>query len=1338
MNRDKGLFRYPGSGMISRVILILTILLVVVAFIVAPLSLASYLRTPSIGALLNDNLVVEGLVTRKLLGSDLPAGLLQGDRILAVDGEQVSNGASFNNVMESASVGDAVTLSLVGADGAAREVDVTLVAAPDTPLVTLFILCALIGLVFIAFGYYVFHGFNRKALGWLVLMLFLYCAIILVSMVDYFTGHLLVRLWVAAVPITAGLLLTLYMIYPSDKRITTAHPVIRWLPILLALLLVIIAETVLQFGGELSHLVLQVVNYSLIAALLFFAIALLVYIVTSRSPTIREQGQLLAGGALLGMLPAALWLLDVIQVQPGWILFPLILVPAVSSYSLLQYSPLVSRRVMSVAFTYSLMGLMISIGYALLVAGATLLSINFAPGTAAYPVVVGLFVFLLAFIFDPLRERIQDWLDGIFYRRRVDFDNRLASFRHQLTRSRELKDILSLVRANLESVIQPERLFIFLREPESDTFTSISDSPRTRSDIQFTTQSGLVLMLTSTRDILFLEMEKPLPTELVEERPQLAILNPQVIAPLQGQDRLVGWISLGTKRSGELYSLEELYYIQSLTEQVSLAVERAQAINDLERRVQELDVLSQVSQAINLTDDSGVLMGVIHTQLSRVLEASNFAIIMHDADQSTFHYEYNVVAGERLDTGRSQSWPDKEGLESVVFRSGRPLRTDNYLYECRRRGLSPRGVNVSSWMCVPLNVGTEIIGVMLITSSDPEKSFTEEDLRFFWSLADQAAVTLEKLRLFHETETRAQQLATLNESSRMLTSTLDVDVIFENMVSAAIKMLDTEAGSLFLLDEQTGELVFRVVRGGAESLVGTRIPAGKGIVGEAVNSREPVVVDDVIRDHRWYSQADRATDMQTQRMLAVPLITQDRVLGVVEVINKRDGQPFTEEDKSLLATFATQAAVAIENARLYQATDEALGEKVSELEVLMRIDRDLNRTLQYADVVGITLDGAIRETSATAGSVLMLTEEKDGYVIEAHRGYDPDFVERYSDAPVPLGTGIVSKAIETGQPLFVHNVSLDETYVQATKEPTFEEIVVPFLRAEEPIGALVLESDRVGGLTDRHFNFAQQLAEHAVIAIENARLVGKIEQANRDKTQFISFVAHELKNPMTSIRGYTDLVRSGSVGPVTDMQGQFLGTIRTNIDRMTRLVSDLSDSARIETGHMRLEKALISIKDVIDESVSGLKGQIDEKEQTLVMELPDDLPFIMADHVRMAQVLTNLISNATKYTPEKGTITIGAEKAFWGPEEGPEVEALHCWVADTGIGMSEDELEKLFTKFFRATRAKDMASGTGLGMMITRSLVEAHGGELWVESEVDKGTTFHFVVPVPQASQDAS
>ena len=357
----------------------------------------------------------------------------------------------------------------------------------------------------------------------------------------------------------------------------------------------------------------------------------------------------------------------------------------------------------------------------------------------------------------------------------------------------------------------------------------------------------------------------------------------------------------------------------------------------------------------------------------------------------------------------------------------------------------------------------------------------------------------------------------------------------------------------------------------------------------------------------------------------------------------------------------------------------------------------------------------------------MLDGEETAARILAANGYRDDIM---AQGELPLESGIVGRVLRTAKPEFVQDVKTDPDFVSfADVEPEVQ-MVVPLLRANQPIGVLVLESHIPGLLDDGDFEFIQRLVEHAAVAIENARLLQEVEEANRSKTEFISFVAHELKNPMTSIRGYTDLLKGGQVGEMNDVQGQFLGTIRSNVDRMTRLVSDLADVARIEAGQLRLERSPISVRGVVDETLRGLQAQIKDKNQELIVEVPSGLPSILADHTRMVQVLTNLVSNAHKYTPDGGKIWVGASMEDITGEDESVTPMVHHWVRDTGIGMTSDELQQLFTKFFRTQRGKDMAQGTGLGLNITKNLIERHDGTIWVESDVGQGTTFHYAIPL--------
>jgi signal transduction histidine kinase len=221
------------------------------------------------------------------------------------------------------------------------------------------------------------------------------------------------------------------------------------------------------------------------------------------------------------------------------------------------------------------------------------------------------------------------------------------------------------------------------------------------------------------------------------------------------------------------------------------------------------------------------------------------------------------------------------------------------------------------------------------------------------------------------------------------------------------------------------------------------------------------------------------------------------------------------------------------------------------------------------------------------------------------------------------------------------------------------------------------------------------------------------------------------------MKGYTDLMLKGVVGPVNEQQADFLTTVLSNVNRMETLVSDLNDLTKQETGNMRLEIFPLDFRNVVMETLRGLQRQIEEKDQKLILEVPEALPLIMGDQNRLIQVLVNFVSNAYKYSPSGGSITIHAEvtRNLWDPQGASHV--VHCYVKDTGIGMSEEDLAKLFKPYFRSENPKTREQpGTGLGLTITKGLIEQHGGRVWVESELEVGTTFHFTIPLaPEQTQ---
>ncbi|MEW6406874.1 MAG: GAF domain-containing protein, partial [Chloroflexota bacterium] len=608
------------------------------------------------------------------------------------------------------------------------------------------------------------------------------------------------------------------------------------------------------------------------------------------------------------------------------------------------------------------------------------------------------------------------------------------------------------------------------------------------------------------------------------------------------------------------------------------------------------------------------------------------------------------------------------GLSREVVRVQRPIVTEDHERECRKYGFPPVVEGLYAWMGVPLNAGAETIGSISLASRDPAVFYSEDQVRMLQAIADQAAGAIVKTRLLDETQRRARQLSLLNDIGRSLTSTLDLNSLLNQILDHAIDIIGCEAGTLFLLDEDTGELIFEVVAGPVvDELVGQRLAPGTGHVGKAVITRQPAIVNDVHSTEEWASKPDEKTGFQTRNLLLVPMLVQDRVIGVIEVINRRDGTPFSLDDQDLLIAYTSQAAIALENARLYTLTDQQLAARVDELSAMQRIDRELNASLDIQRAMRITLDWAMRQSGADAG--LIGSVEENGVQIMADWGYDGE-LEDYREGILPLDKvpALRSAVGEVDTQIFKRSQMLDENHHSGILEGMRSQMIYPIRREEQVIGVMLLESRQDDAWAPHMQDFLSRLSDHAAIAIANAQLFAQVRAADIAKSDFISFVAHELKTPMTSIRGYADLLLGGAMGELNEGQANFLQTVLSNVSRMAALVSDLSDISRIEAGRLRLEFESVDVAGMVNEVVRAQAHSLDAKNQTLELQIPEDLAPVWGDRIRLIQVLANLVSNANKYSPEGGVVLIWAEQVEnrWDPEGAAEV--VRIGVKDNGIG----------------------------------------------------------------------
>ncbi len=539
------------------------------------------------------------------------------------------------------------------------------------------------------------------------------------------------------------------------------------------------------------------------------------------------------------------------------------------------------------------------------------------------------------------------------------------------------------------------------------------------------------------------------------------------------------------------------------------------------------------------------------------------------------------------------------------------------------------------------------------------------------------------------------RLRRLYEVSQFLNASLDWKHTLEAVMDAVIELTGAERGMLLLLED--GQLKVVMTRNATkEAFTEDDMRFSYSIVEKVLQNGMPILTTNAQVDPR-FSGSESIIAYGLRSILCTPLIMNGAPLGVIYLDNRARSGVFNPDDLATLSAFANQAAVALDNAHTHHETDQALSARVRELSLLQEMVHDLNTSLNFERVMERSLSWIVAAAEADRGALALLSDEGLNWVAK---------------------TGDIEPSNRTA----MHTLNTRDSIL----EPNL--LILPLMREERPIGLCYLET------TDHNFDeerleFVMRVVDNAAIAVENARLYEALRQANQAKSEFVSLVSHELRTPMTSIRGYADMLTRGLMGKLNPQQSEFVEAIQRNVSRLAVLISDLMDISRIEAGRLTLNLDKVSLTETLDEAMETIQARILEKEQVFVADIDDDLPFIYADPDRLTQIFINLLGNASKYTPHKGTIAV---RAWVSPDE---PEFVRCAIVDTGVGISVEDQRFLFTKFYRSENPLVREqSGTGLGLAITKNLVEMHGGRIWLESDLGKGSTFFFTVPLATGS----
>ena len=944
----------------------------------------------------------------------------------------------------------------------------------------------------------------------------------------------------------------------------------------------------------------------------------------------------------------------------------------------------------------------LDLGFLLLIFGFAVLFTAVLPNISP-PVRVGL-IALSALILLPIRRGLLGQIEKTPVR---DFEKSLRRRQAGASESPSAPgDPVADFLRRIQEKFSPAHIHLYQPQNDGKTFAAST------TEVDFSANGDLAQNLSSGTETRLIGAEPP--TDLFGDRARLFTLGARAVVALRKGGRLAGFLVLGPQANGRNYTAEDLSQLRSWAARATAAPAR-----EIHASADPRDALLTILRIIHSVADLDVLLELLQSQTFRLIPAQSFRIALAGDASTALSYVFYSEDGARRKAREGVPFPADEDLAGEVVRTGQTVQTADYGEACRIRNL-PQREKTGAWAGVALTTGATVIGAMILLRDEP---FQTADDFVLESIAAHAGPAISRLLLERQSIRRTELLETLVRASRRIAGAQDDRTLTAVLLSSARELFPCQAAFL-LLPDSCGDWVVDRQDGLADepnSLLSLRAdhPLTRSTPGDHPNYLSFLPDEDPLR------QAMLERGMAFHRAASIPLRRKEKLIGWIVLWNPAENTAFRADEETILQQYAATAVTALSAASGEGKTGVRSSAIAEELASLQNLDRELNNASDRHQAIGITLDWAVRYTESSAGVALDL--DGDHCEVSAVRGY-PESLAPEIGSVFPSTFAGLTDAVRSGRAVLR---MVDDTPSAGLLPGGKSALLVPVRRNAQTMGMLLLESESANAFPPGQIEFLEQLASHAAIAISNAQLYSEVRNADQAKSEFISFVAHELKTPMTSIRGYTDLLAQGAVGPVTQPQANFLSTIRLNADRMAALVSDLNDISRIETGRLKLEFAAVALAPALEEVIDGLRSQIESKEQKLTLEIPSDLPPVWVDRGRLIQILTNLVSNAQKYTLSGGAFRISAERSpnRWDPSGPPEV--VHILVEDTGLGISPQEQKSIFQKFFRSEdRIVRDLPGTGLGLNITRNLVEMHGGKIWFESELHKGSTFHFTIPV--------
>lgn len=585
-------------------------------------------------------------------------------------------------------------------------------------------------------------------------------------------------------------------------------------------------------------------------------------------------------------------------------------------------------------------------------------------------------------------------------------------------------------------------------------------------------------------------------------------------------------------------------------------------------------------------------------------------------------------------------------------------------------------------------------------------------------MGGEAKPSLEQLQA--ELKRQESRTRAIMEVGRSLTAVSNIDELLRLIVDRVTEMMEADRSTIFLVDEDRGEIWSKVAQG--ENITEIRMPMGKGIAGWVIQNGKNINIKDVYRDERFNPDIDKSTGYHTESLLCVPLRgKQGNILGVIQTLNKKGGH-FSVEDERLLEVIGSQVSIAIENAQLVLSVlaknielveaQEALARKVEELDVLYKLEKEMSSAIGQEQILYRVLRRAVDLVGCEAGSIVILAEDSEELIFASAVGSREDEVRKLR---LPRGAGVAGWVAEHGETALVNDPASDQRHLKDLEKelefPVKNLLAVPLAVAGETIGAVELLNKKDGPFVGNDEKLATLIAGQAAAAVQVGRLRDKREKEERLSSigQMLSGVIHDFRTPMTIISGYVQLMSMEDREAKRKEQAE---VILQQFDFVNNMTRELLAFARGDTS-LLLHK--VYTERLLKDMEEILTKELDANQVKLQIEDLYGGP-IRVDENKLRRLIFNITRNARQAMPNGGEFKIKVE----------EHDGQVCFqFSDTGPGIPEEIRPRLFEHFVSAGKE----DGTGLGLAVVKKIVDEHGGSIEAESPPEGGACFKISLP---------